>query len=190
MVMADKMNYYILKQDDRILEQPSVMSVSSDIDPLEWIDGKILMSPPPPARLSMSPRSSKFRGAIIGGLVTLFHQRFIDELTRLGVDNIQYFPVELENPEGKIETTYSLVNVVGLLKAVDVQASDIEDMGTGGRGHLKSFKIDPAATKGQRIFRIVEAPSLIIIDETLQNNFLTFELPGVIMLPTERYDGW
>jgi hypothetical protein len=184
------MNYYILKQDPRILDQPSVMDLPDDIDPLDWIDGKILPAPPSPLRLSLSPISGKFRGCIIGGLVTLFHQVFIDELTRLGIDNIQYFPVELENPEGEIEFTYSLVNIIGLLKAVDVQASVIEPRPSGARGRLKSFKIDHAAARGQRLFRIVEAPVLIIIDETLWESLSAFNPSGVMMLPTERYDGW
>ncbi len=183
------MNYYILQQDPRIPEQPSVVSCPDDLDPLDWIDGKI-MTAPSPLRLSLSPRSGKFRGDIIGGLVTLFHQALRDELTRLGIDNIQYVPVELENPEGEIELKYSLINVIGIFEAVDVQASVIKPRATGGRGQLYSFKIDQAATRGQRLFRIVEAPTLIVIDETLRESLLAFNPSGVLMLPTERYDGW
>lgn len=183
------MDYYILQQDHRILNQPSVIDVPDDLDPLDWIDGKI-MTAPSPLRLSLSPRSGKFRGGIIGGLVTLFHQRFIDELIRLGIDNIQNFPVELENPEGEIETNYSLVNIIGLLEAVDVQASVIEPWAHKSRGLLKSFKIDSSKAMGQRFFRILEAPTLIIIDGNLRESLLAFNPPGVLMLPTERYNGW
>lgn len=90
------MNYYILKQDPRIAEQPSVMGAPENMDPLDFIDGKVLEVPSSPLKFSLSPGSSKFRGDVIGGLVTLFHRVFIDELIRLGVNNIQYFPVELE----------------------------------------------------------------------------------------------
>ncbi len=183
------LNYYILKQDPRILEQPIVMGCPENFDPLDWVDGRILADPGL-LRFSLSPRSGKFRGGIIEGLVTLFHQRFIQELTRLAIDNIQYFPVGLENPEGEIELTYSLINVIGLLEAVDEKDSIIKPCPTGGRGDLYSFKIDPAKTRGLRFFRIVEAPTLIIIDETLRDNLVAFEPPGVMMLPTERYDGW
>jgi hypothetical protein len=184
------MNYYILRQDRRILNQPTVMRCPREIDPVEWIDGTLRPAPPIPLRLTLSANSSTSRGAIIGGLLTLFHQRFREDLTSLGIDNIQYFPVELQNPEGAIEHSYFLINVFGLLRAVDVSASVFEPMPTGGQGDLRSFKIDAAKAMGQRFFRLAEAPTLIIIDQTLQAALSSRTLPGVIMLPTERYDGW
>jgi hypothetical protein len=184
------MNYYILQQDPRIIEQPSLLGCPENIDPFDLIRGKILPEPNTPIRLSLSPRSGDYRGCIIDGIVTLFHEYFIEELTRLGVDNVQHFPVELTNPEGEIELAYSLINVIGLLEAVDVNQSVIEPRATGGRGQLYSFKIDPTKTMGQRLFRLAEAPTLIIIDESLWEELLVFDPPGVLMLPTERYDGW
>ena len=111
-------------------------------------------------------------------------------MTKLGIDNLQYFPVELENPEGEIETQYSLVNVIGMLDAVDKANSSIEARATGGRGWLKSFQIDTAAARGHRIFRIAEAPALIIIDETLHSSLLELKPAGAWMLPTEDYEGY
>lgn len=183
------MNYYIMQQDPRILDQAHVINTPSNIDPLDLIDGKTLAHPGP-LRLSLSPSSGKFRGGIIQGIVTLFHQRFIKELIRLGVDNFQSFPVDLVNPDGDIESTYSLINIIGLLDAVNEKESIIEPRATGGRGHLFSFKIDATKTMGQRLFRLAEAPTLIIIDESLREDLLVFGLPGVLMFPTERYDGW
>jgi len=109
---------------------------------------------------------------------------------RLGIDNIQYFPVELENPEGQIETKYSLVNVIGMLDAVDKSSSVIEPRATGGRGWLRSFKIDAAAARGKRLFRVVDAPTLIIIDEALDSSLADFNLAGAWTLPTEEYEGY
>ncbi|MCG8311738.1 MAG: hypothetical protein MI976_00850, partial [Pseudomonadales bacterium] len=109
------MGYYILQQDRRILEQAFVLDTPKDFDPLVWMMGK-MMPAPTVRKLPLSLNSGKFRGAIIGGVVTLFHQRFIDELNLLNVDNLQYFPIGLENPNGDIDDRYSLVNVVGLLE--------------------------------------------------------------------------
>lgn len=184
------MNYYILQQDPRIIEQPSLLSCPENIDPLDLIDGKILPDPKNRVHLSLSPRSSDYRGCIIDGIVTLFHEYFIEELIRLGVDNFQRFPVELKNPEGGIEIAYSLINVIRLLEAVKEKESVIEPRAGGWGSQLYSFKIDPAKTMRQRFFRLAEAPSLIIIDESLREDLLVFNPPGVLMLPTERYDGW
>ena len=183
------MNYYILQQDPRIMDQAYIMDFPETTNPLDLIDGKKLQETAP-LRLHLSPRSGKFRGCIIGGLGTLFHERFIAELNRIGIDNIQYFPVELTNPEGDIEHSYSLINIIGLLEAVNEKESVIDPMPGGLRGRLCQFKIDPEKAKGHRIFRILEAPSLIIIDETLRENLVAFGPAGVWMLPTEHYDGW
>ncbi|GGF14034.1 hypothetical protein [Flavobacterium limi] len=184
------MNYYILQQDPRIIEQPSLLSCPENIDPIALVGGKKLPVPNTPICLSLSPRSSDYRGCIIDGIVTLFHKYFITELIRLGVDNFQSFPVELTNPEGEIEIAYSLINIIGLIKAVNEKESVMKPRYGGWGANLYSFKIDPAKTMGQRLFRLAEAPTLIIIDEWLREKLLVFNPPGVLMLPTERYDGW
>ena len=148
-----------------------------------------MMPAPTVRKLPLSLNSGKFRGAIIGGVVTLFHQRFIDELNLLNVDNLQYFPIGLENPNGDIDDRYSLVNVVGLLEAVDVGASVIRPRATGGKGQLLSFTIDAEKTKGSRLFRLFEDPKLIIIDQYLRDKISKVNPPGIMMLPTERYNG-
>lgn len=183
------MNYYMLQQDLRIADQPTVLRSPDNLNPEDLIDGKI-MADPGPLHIKLSPRSGEFRGHIIGGLLTLFHKGLVEELTRLGIDNIQYFPVELEAPDGMIERAYSLVNIIGLLEAVSEKDSVIKPRASGGRGQLYSFKIDPEKVGGLKMFRIIEAPTLIIIDESLRDSLSAFGPAGIIMLETERYDGW
>jgi len=186
------MNYYILKQDERIEGQPSVIDCPEGMDPLDLIDGKIILKPNTlPLQLKLSPGSGDFRGGIINGLVTLFHEILIDELLRLKITNFQHFPVKLTDHEGEVELGYFLINIIGLMEAVDVENSEIEESSvSGARGWLQSFKIDPLKARGQRLFRIVEAPNLIIIDETLRDCLWDSEVPGMWMMPTEKYDGW
>ncbi len=184
------MGYFILQQDLRIVGQPALLGCPDSVDPEEFLDGRVLPTPGTPLRFSLSPRSTKYRGCIISGIVTLFHDVFRMELTRLGIDNIQYFPVELQNPEGEIELKYSLVNVIGLIEAVDASNSVITPRAGGGRGVLESFKIKESAARGQRLFRLAENPTLIIIDQTLRDSLEAFNPPGVLMLPTDRYEGY
>jgi hypothetical protein len=184
------MSYYILDQDPRVPAQPTVLSCPDDMKPEDWISGKRMTAPRNPLRLQMSVRTGKFRGVIVKGILTLFHDILREELIRLGIDNLQFFPVELENPEGQIETKYQLVNVIGLLDAVDKSKSVIEPRATGGRGRLRSFHIDPAAARGQHLFRIAEAPTLIVIDEWLFAKLDDFNLAGAWMLPTDEYEGY
>lgn len=185
------MTYYIFQQDPRVPEQPSILECPDDIEPDQWLDGKVMDVPRDPLRLKMSPRSGSFRGVLIRGVLTLFHDVLREELNRQGVDNIQYFNVELENPEGVIETKYSLINILGLLDAVDQKNSVIEErFGGKGRGRLRSFKIDPAAVHGQKIFRILHNPTLIIVDQALQSALSEINTAGAWMIPTEDFEGY
>ncbi len=83
-----------------------------------------------------------------------------------------------------------MANVIGLIKTVNENESVIKPRATGGQGRLFSFKIDPEKAKGHRLFRLAEAPTLIIINESLSlwKEILAFDPPGVMMLPTEGYE--
>lgn len=186
------MNYYFFQQHRGIPDLPSVLRSPEGFKPEDWIDGERL---PDPGNLKfvMSPRSGKFRGAIVSGLATLFHKKFIEQLKNLGVDNFQHFPIELENPEGEIETTYSLVNIIGLPEAVDKENSTIEPYAHGNGGKLYSFKIDPQKAGDLKMFRLKEKPTLIVIREDIYKGLIEINpdgLPGVQIVPTEEHDGW
>jgi hypothetical protein len=181
------MNYYLLMQEDRIQGFPTMLSCPDTIDPFEWREGKV-MDDPGPLRFTLPPNSGERRGGIIDGIVTLFHEKLIAELTRLGIDNIQYFPVEMEAPDGMIEKAYSLINVIGMIDAIDKDASDITYYKGFKGGTVKSFKIDPEKAEGRRLFRVPEASSLIVIDETLRDDLLRYRFPGVMLLPTENHE--
>jgi hypothetical protein len=180
------MNYFLLMQEDRVTDLPSILSCPDNIDPIEWCSGNI-MADPGPLRFTLPPNSSERRGGIISGIVTLFHKNLIAELDRLRIDNIQYFPIEMEAPDGMIEKAYSLINVIGMIDAVDQKNSDIRMSDARIRGEMKSFKIDPAKARGQRLFRIPEEPTLIVIDESLRDSLAAVKTPGVKLLPTERF---
>ncbi|MDW5289554.1 imm11 family protein [Formosa sp. PL04] len=177
-----------MKQDPRISDQATTTD-SGGLDPLDLLDGKVL---PQPGELNiqLSPRSGNRRGCIIGGIVPLFHKNFIAKLKELNIDNVQYFPVNMHGPTDMVEKAYSLANIIGLVDAVDIENSTFDEEIPGIRPTLYSFTIDQEKVKGLRIFRILHAPSLIIIDETLYKELTEFKAPSVLMYPTEEYNGW
>jgi hypothetical protein len=184
------MGYFILQQDPRVPGQPSVLSCPEDIAPEEFFEGKHMKAPRKPLHLKMSERSGNFSSAIIAGILPLFHNKLLDELKKLGVDNLELFPVDLENPEGEIVKKYSLVNIVGMLDAVDQGKSELVPRAVGGRPDLKSFKIDAKKARGHHMFRIPEVPTLVIIDEKVKAGLAAIKPPGALIRATESYDGW
>lgn len=186
------MDYFLLEQDLRHPEVTSIANVPENIDPLEWILGKKLEAPTQPVRLELARSGGTYRNAIISGLVTVFSDSLKKLLTDLGIDNIDYFPAELEHPETKVvEGGYWLVNILGNVECLDTDRSTVIPRATGGMGRLESFYIDPVAAKGFRLFRLHESPRLIIIDGDLkQSIFAADDVRGCRMRPTSKYDGF
>ncbi len=186
------MDYFLLEQDLRIPDITAVSEVPDHMDPFDWILGKKVAAPTQPLRLQLARSGGNYRGAIISGLVTVFSDSLKKLLTTLGIDNIDYFPVELEHPETKsVESGYSLVNILGNVECVDADRTTIVPRASGGRGRLKSFHVDPVATKGFRLFRLHEAPKLIIIDQDVKQSIRDADdVRGCSMRPTWKYDGF
>ena len=113
------------------------------MDPIDWIDGKIMPAPPKDSILNLSEASGDYRGSIIDGLITLYHDTLKKTLTDFGIDNIQYFPVKLRNQPGSkrpmpVEGGYWIANIIGVIECVDTEKSIIEPRPSGMGGYLHS----------------------------------------------------
>src|SRR3712207_5509476 len=186
------MQYYLLRQDLMARGAPGIRGLPDEIDPLDWMRGKVMPAPASPLRLTLSDASGDdFRGDLIDSLVSIASDKLKSALTAFGVDNVDYFPVELVHPRKRVpEPGYWLVNVVGRVNCVDVANSTVH-AGAGGRGvDLESFKIDEARAPEQPIFRLDEDPTLIVITEQLKEHLEAAGLAGVKLQPTEDFDGF
>lgn len=126
----------------------------------------------------------------MGGVSTLFHDDLVEILNKLGIDNIQYIPVDIQAPDDTLEEGYSIANIIGLIDAVDIDNSTLGEKIGNIRQTLYSFTINEEKTNGLHIFRVLHAPSLIIIDQWLKEQLLAHEVEEVVMYPTEDYNGW
>jgi hypothetical protein len=125
------------------------------------------------------------------GLFTVCSLRLKTVLTDSGVDNIDYFPARLEHPEsGRRRDDYFLVNILGLVKAVDVSKSTI----TPGRGNLpgklKQFTVDERLAGGLALFRLAESPRLIVIEGAIKTAVDAANLSGVYVQATQNWTGF
>lgn len=188
------MPFYIMKQDTLIEGACSLDGVPDSIDPSEWIQGKRMPDPAPGKKLilELSLESGDYRGDIIGGFLTLYSDDLKEALDDLGVDNIDYYPVGLHDQNtDELEGGYSIANIIGLLDCVDRQKSKIK-MWPSGRGFdFESIIIDETRTNGQKIFRLKDDPTKVIINEELKQYFdETDMLVGVELIKTEDYSDW
>lgn len=186
------MKYYLLEQDLRIPDIAAVGELPEAIDPYEWMSGKKMPAPEGnPLRVMLTRGSGSYRGGIIGASLTLFSDQLKEALSKLNIDNIDYYPVLLENPDsGAVEAGYWLANVIDLVACVDVAKSVIVERPSGGKGSLESFTVDPEKAKGNRLFRLAENPTLIVIDQDLRQSLEDMKIGGVRMRATEKYEGY
>jgi len=182
------MNYYLLEQDLRISNITTIGAVPDSIEPLDWMSGKKIESP---GILRLPLSGGDLRGDIMGSLLTLFSDTLKDAMIQFGIDNIDYFPIELEDPTAhEIETGYWLANIAGSISCVDLSRSTIIPRPSGAKGRLQSFYIDPQQAEGFHVFRLAEQPTLIIIDQDLREYLASLPLYGVRMRHTRVYDGF
>ncbi len=186
------MSYYILKQDTTIEGSIALDGVPDFIEPSEWIQGKLMDPIPEGLVLDLSLESGDYFGDIIQSFLTLFHRSFREGLSALAIDNIQYFPVILRDQEtGETASAYSIANIIGLLDCMDKSASKITMWGSGMGFDIESLVIDPDKTNGAKIFRLVDKPTLIIVNEEVKDYLEENDLlAGVDVINTVDYSDW
>lgn len=168
------MPYYIFRQKTTGVKggAAAIDGVPDNMDPLDWIKGTVM---PPPTEgqnlmLDLSLESGSFRGAIIDGLLTLYHKKLCKALKDFGVDNIQYYPVLLRDQEsGKTEDNYFLVNIIGLIDCIDMATSRVQPWPSGRGFDFLSMSIDETKTQGLSIFRLKDDPTKVLISAPLKD---------------------
>jgi len=184
-----------MKQDTLIEGCAAIDGVPDEMDSLDWIQGKRI-APPKDLKelvLDLALESGDYRGSIIDGLLTLYHETLKAGLDEFGIDNIKYYPVTLRDQEtGEKEYRYFLVNIIGLLDCLDRNNSKIRPSASGLGIKIDSMVIDEARTNGAKIFRLKERPSSVIINEELKQYLVdeTDMLVGVDIIQTEDYSDW
>jgi hypothetical protein len=183
--------FYIMQQDTMVDGPRALDGVPDHMDSLEWQQGQAM--PDPSAgkvlTLELSLESGEFRGSIIEGFLTLYHKSLKKALTEQGVDNIDYFPVQLhdQNTE-KMDGSYFLANILGLIDCVDMGKSKVKMWKSGNGFRFESMVIDESKTRGLKIFRLKDDPTKVIINEQLKQYFDSVDvLSGVEIIQTEDY---
>lgn len=92
----------------------------------------------------------------LGGGIPLVSARLLAVLSKAGVDNIQTFPAVLRLKGETERREHSVLNVLGLLDAVDPDAS------AGG-----SLVLSHAYTRGLSVFRLFNDSRSLIVDDRL-----------------------
>ena len=185
------MPYFIFDQDTQRADIPVLGHLPAGVDELDVIGGKSLAYPNLPLTATLAPwRGDLFLPDAITYLIPLVSDKVKAVFESAGIDNVQYFPVQLLHPSsGAVVASYWLTIVLGLLDAID------RDRSTGKLHKVlkiyrwRSIVIDDSRARGLDLFRVVDKRQLMIISERLKVQLEAAALSGVRIRATQDYDG-
>jgi hypothetical protein len=141
-------------------------------DDFSWTSGSLMPENvlPSPLRLTVTGRAGDVIPPLLDEGIPVFRHDMIETLFRLGVDNLQLYDVEiLDDRSGSVIGGFSAVNIIGLVAAADLDASDYQ---AHGRPLIDvdfdSLAIDETKAQGLLMFRLAECVTGIVIDERLK----------------------
>ncbi|QSZ42617.1 hypothetical protein GJV85_11025 [Sulfurimonas aquatica] len=124
---------------------------------------------------------------IINPGVPLFSEKMKSSLDELGINNIDYYPVDIVDWDTQeILAKYWLAIVKEIISCIDIDKSQVEKS-SAGLSVVTQFSIDHSKTAGSRLFRFHNIPGLIIINEELKDKLSKVMFKGVSFLHTKEY---
>lgn len=117
----------------------------------------------------------------------LFSTKFQKTLKDIGVDNIQYFPAKvIYEPTGK-EVEYKIANVIGVVKALDTEASILKSDKCGFAYYIKKLVLKENKLHNLDFFRLYEMMDLIVVSQRIADILNTSNLTGIRIIETSEW---
>lgn len=180
------MDFYILDEVSGNPYIPYINELPEQLDMIDVVMGKkLVLEQPIRVAVSIDDESEVSYPDILTADIPLFSDKLKQLLDRLGIDNIDYYPVELyDKDSGETVAQYYLGIVLGLIKCLK---SGMETS-PAGRSMIKNAVIDPACTHDQKLFRLYEIPQLIIIDSHVKDALFEGGLESVSLMNLNDYE--
>jgi hypothetical protein len=110
--------------------------------------------------------------------------KMIKILESAGIDNFELFDIVLKNPvTEKLHDNYKMLNILGLLQAVDMKKSTYDPRSEMFLIEFDEIVIDSKKAKGQDMFRLAENARHIIISEKIKDALDKADLLGIEITP-------
>jgi hypothetical protein len=168
-----------------------------DTDALET--GEEMLTPPPTCTLAWDGKSpNKLSDVVLTqSQFPVWSPKVISVLEAMGVDNIQYFPIDIDTGKGgKVEKSYRLPNILGLINCLDRKHAKFEtfpgdpQISWLERYRILEDKIKPLG-KGRKpplVFRLGEFPAHVLAHDSIEKAFQKNGITGAEFIPTEKFE--
>jgi len=158
-----------------------------------WLLGSPFARPPTePIRLEWDPDTEGGKKNLYDATIPLMHKGLLDALQSGGIDNLDFYGVEIVHPiTGEIEREYSAVNVLGAIQAADLAQSRFSD--PSGRRRIDmdfdGLSISTAATRDLLLFRLAECVSGLVVHELIKRHLESMGGFGLSFVNPEDWIG-
>jgi hypothetical protein len=123
----------------------------------------------------------------------LMRDDLIEALREAGVENLELFPAEIEDPgTGDVATNYKAFNIIGLVACSDMDTSEFMDSPEDIDMIDVDFSelvIDESKAQGLHLFRLAECCSAIVISETVRNKIEEKNISGMVFYGPGEWSG-
>lgn len=118
----------------------------------------------------------------------MFSKRFIEILSAMGVDNIQYLNADVTyEPTGE-KVIYKVANVVGILSGLDMEKSDVILSSEDNIIEIETMCFDESKLDGHKIFRLQEHIMLLVVHRSIKEAVEDAGLTGFMFLTDDEYE--
>lgn len=179
--------YYLIDDDDDYYEDSGhIMEYPQMPSNISFNSGARIASVlKTPLKFRMDPEWGSDPMLIMGVEIPLFHKDFVMELNKLGVDNIDTYDAEIENPyTNSVLKEYYAVNIIGIVAAADLSKSKFRSFSNPPAIDtvFTDLKIDESKVKGLLMFRMAESVTDIVVHEKVKKG-LEKKYPSLEFLP-------
>ena len=122
----------------------------------------------------------------------LFHRDLVAALQKCGVDNFNVYETNIEDTKsGSICKDYLAINIIGLIKAADMEKSKAVIHSEDGLvdTDFDSVELDGSAIRGCKIFRLAESINALVIHREVKDYLESKGGFGLTFTPPEKWIG-
>ena len=168
------------------------VSLLSEWNGPPWMTGaRIDLDVPKPVMFELNPRYPGKLCPMYESTIVLMSNALIAVLQAVGVDNLECFPALVrDRTRPEPISDYQAVNIVGLVACADMDASsyDPPDGDDGIPEMFDSLVIDDSKTHGAMLFRLLEAPSAIVVHRKVRDAVQS-QVPGMTFYEQGEWSG-
>lgn len=185
--------YYVLACKDPLDHDLASISYDPDDPWRSWVSGARFSDPPPPDEPVIAYVEKGDSGEmpeLDDVALPLMSQRLARVLTQAGVDNIDFYPAEVEDlASGTVYKDHVAFNLIGPIAAADVAKTRFSETNRDRMisADIDSLTIDESKTRGALMFRLAESVTTIVVHESVKR---AIEAAGIDTLDFIEPDDW